>query len=331
MLKQEQFTQEELVRISYLIERNLQIKFTGRDLGLTNRQVNNWNKEGMFISPLVDGKRKEFDLIEAVWVRLAMELQDYGFSFDEIKEYKKVLGHSDLLELMERIDSGELKRDHPNIANISKLTIDGREYDKDQIFAPDFFKPYREMVKTNPHVLLNLFSHICMASLRKGNYLIAFAHGGVMRFDWSYSIVKKTEQGEEENIQQDQGNWRDLLSGTRLIISLDQILTSLVLTEPKYKKNPRPINFFLNEKEIEIIELLRQHKDCTVFEIQVDKEEPVRVEIAKNLPFVSLETQVGTLFRKNSYTDIQFKVQNGHLNQAVETISIKLSTYQQDT
>lgn len=326
MSLENQYTQEELDRIGYLIALNRKIRFTGKDLGLTNRQVTNWNKEGMFIDPIVEGKRKEFDFVESVWVRLAMELQDYGFSFEEIKVYKKEFCHSDTMELIQRVETGDLTRNHPAIAGVDKFVVDGKQQDIDMFFEESYQKTYQGLNSEDPHVLLNLFTHIIMASLRIDAYHIAFAHGGVIKYDWSYTVDKTNDKGENENITRDRLNWKSLMPGTGLIVSLDEILTSLILTEPRYKKNPRPINFFLSEKEIEVIELLREHKDCKTFEIQIEDQEPVRVEITGKKQYVTLQTKLATLIRKNSFGEITIKHQNGHVNYAAGTISIKLNT-----
>ncbi|MBI1221496.1 MAG: hypothetical protein GC180_02735 [Bacteroidetes bacterium] len=324
-----QYTQEELRRIDYLASKNKDIRFTGQDLGLTNRQVTNWNKEGMFIEPLIVGKRKEFDFVEGIWVRLAMELQDYGFSFEEIKVYKDELCRNDFMTLIDKIEKGEITRDQPELSGIEKIEVDGREQDIDYYFQPAWREYYRSINQENPHVMLNLFTHVIHAALREDNYQIAFAHGGLMRFDWAYLIERKNEKGESENISRNRTVWKDLLTDTALIVSLDHVITSLILTKPKYKKNPRPVNFFLSDKEIEIIELLREHKDCKTFEIKVDNHQPVRIEITKQLPLVKLETQLATLIRKNRFGEINFKVQNGNLNHADEVISIMLSKNQE--
>lgn len=310
---------------SQLVALNEVFRLTGRDLGLTNRQISNWNQEGMFIQPIPENKRKEFDFVESVWVKLAMELSDYGFSFDEIKEYKKILCHSDTLELMDALDSGQITKAEIDSLAVQSFEVEGSNLNFNSLGDPAFYEPMRELRKTNPNVLLNLFSHICFSLLRGSNYRFAFAHGGLMHFDWDYRVEKKKNKSDTDIISSDKPIWNHILGSSGVVVSLDYIISSLALTESQYKKNPRPMNLLLSKTEQEIIERLREYSDCTSFEIRVNNGEPTRITVTKELPFVSMETMIATLIRKNSYGSFKIVYQEGQIQGSIETVSIQLS------
>jgi len=325
MFKEGELYQEELIQFGSLMAINEKLRLTGRDLGLTNRQISNWNKEGMFIEPIIEGKRKEFDFVESLWISLAIELQNYGFSFEEIKEYKKVLCHSDMLEWVDLIDSGELSRDHPNLAGIGRFEIEGKKLDIDAFFKPENLKPYRELKQNNPHVLLNLFSHVFVALIRKGNYRFAFAHGGLMHFDWDITVDKSIDSENTETITSKKQILNHIMESSGVVISLDYLISSIIVTEPQYKKNPRPINLLLSKAEREIIEQLREFDNCDSIEIRMENEAPISMVVSASMPYVDLETRIATLIRKNSFGEVNMKFQDGKIQVVMQKTRFRLN------
>ena len=61
------------------------------DIGLNSRILNYWEKKGLFLKEHDPRKRKKFDLVDSVWMKMIQKLRQFDISLVAINNIKDLL------------------------------------------------------------------------------------------------------------------------------------------------------------------------------------------------------------------------------------------------
>lgn len=86
------FSMEHLQRMYEFCDRVLEKNFSVSDVGIPYQWVNNWDKENLlFETRRSDGKWRKFSFIDYLWVRVIIELREFGVPYDTIRKVKQIV------------------------------------------------------------------------------------------------------------------------------------------------------------------------------------------------------------------------------------------------
>ncbi len=83
---------EHITKMYEFCDRIRDKQFSVKDINIPYQWVNNWDKEGLlFEDDREDGKWRKFNFIDYLWIKIIVELREFGLSYDIIKKVKEVL------------------------------------------------------------------------------------------------------------------------------------------------------------------------------------------------------------------------------------------------
>lgn len=93
------FSTEHITKMYEFCDRIRDKQFSVKDINIPYQWVNNWDKEGLlFEDDREDGKWRKFNFIDYLWIKIIVELREFGLSYDVIKKLREVLSHKIELE-----------------------------------------------------------------------------------------------------------------------------------------------------------------------------------------------------------------------------------------
>jgi len=86
------FSTEHITKMYAFCDRIRDKQFSVKDINIPYQWVNNWDKEGLlFEDDREDGKWRKFNFVDYLWIKIIVELREFGLSYDVIKKVKHVL------------------------------------------------------------------------------------------------------------------------------------------------------------------------------------------------------------------------------------------------
>lgn len=125
-----------------LFEESLKVKnFTIKDVGVTNREITNWDKNDLLFDQYNIGTWRKFNLIGYVWIKIVKQLRTFGLPISCIKQVKNQLFISDYIfsnEPKNNLDSNEpfffsledIRKQNSDLMNKFLSSDVGREFAK---------------------------------------------------------------------------------------------------------------------------------------------------------------------------------------------------------
>lgn len=93
------FSTEHITKMYEFCDRIRDKQFSVKDINIPYQWVNNWDKEGLlFEDEREDGKWRKFNFVDYLWIKIIVELREFGLSYDVIKKVKEVLSQKIELE-----------------------------------------------------------------------------------------------------------------------------------------------------------------------------------------------------------------------------------------
>ncbi len=78
------------------------------DIGLSSKTAHDWTKAGIYLRERTSKYRRKYNGLEYVWLKLVMELRDFGLSIPSIIKLRSfLLGEMDLMEFYESLTEQE--------------------------------------------------------------------------------------------------------------------------------------------------------------------------------------------------------------------------------
>jgi hypothetical protein len=274
------------------------------ELGINQRTLSHWRKEGLFIFDTDFEKHEHirFSFIEYVWLNIVIELRKYDIALDVIKTIKD--GLTIKIPLSEIIKSPDLVDQV-----ISNLPEEDRIEARNFYHDPNALKEADASIESTVLLLIVLESiiHQCHISLLvniNGEYF-------PFRFD------------QIEEIQQDE-DFIDFYQKTHIAISISEIIAKYI--------TGANLNFctgklkLITEREVEIIKLLRTEKLNSITIHFDDNSNLKLIEIEEKYNKIEKEARLIDLIVKRGYQTIELKTQDGNIVHCKNVKKIKYDT-----
>ena len=270
------------------------------ELGISQRNLSYWRKEGLFIhdSNFEKHEHIRFSFIEYVWLNIIVELRKYDISFDVIKlimnsltvkiPFSMFIENPEALELSiknlsenDRIEALNILHD-PETINI--------------LNDPDAVKEIDELIDMNGLTIFILYSIINQCHL---SFLVNL-EGNVYPFSLNFL----------EDIQKDE-NFQEFYQKTHIAISVTEIIkgyikgANLELCSGKLR--------LISDREAEIIKILRNNKLSSMTIHFDDNSQLNLIEVEEKYDRVKKEARLVDLIMSHGYQTIEIKTQDGKI------------------
>ncbi len=276
-------------------------KYKPSDIGIDARNLLNWKKNGLLPSIQKDKKWNKFDLTEAIWLKIIIELRKLNISLDRIHLIKE--------QLFAKINLVLLLKQHSDAREqLLKLLKDGEDLETlNELLNSPEVEPQAELEKLTALDLI-----IVDLIITKSKVRILFDLTGKV-------IVHKDHYQKELN---DLEQYRNIIENTHVSISLNQMLYDLTneLIEPKHALRLQ----ILTEKENKILEFIRGAKAKKV-EITYDAQyEPQVIRITRSQQARVALKRVQELLIRGGYQDVKITTEAGRVVHVEDIMKIKL-------
>lgn len=269
------------------------------DIGLNSRVLNYWEKKGLFLKEHDPRKRKKFDLVDSVWMKMIQKLRQFDISLVAINNIKDML--------VSRPEINESSK-----AAIEKVVLGLSS--EDERAAARLFMQSKEFSTIMENIELNLLQVVVIdvILLRNQYSFLINAEGELMPF----------KINELEFLMQ-QEEWRQLFSNSHVSISVNELLEGLVDELGEVEASNVKI---LSEDEMQVLSALKEDGVKTV-EINISQDGSRKAEkiiLTKN-EAIDGSKRMSELMLRNKYEDITVKSENGKIVYCVRKEKRKLN------
>ena len=297
----EKFTIESLMKDSSFLEmekEQFDEVFTLKDLGVSARVLQNWSENGL----LIDKEREKdmnhrFNFIELMWLKIILELRQYGFPLEKIKRVKEcIVNRRTFPEMF------NWKTDDEIVDGIYtkwiKPEIDKKQF-RESILKSDTIK----RIKNKKYIPLQFF--ILNYLQERNNSKILISEDG-----------EAIPYIEGEFIP----NLRDIIDKeSYLSIPIYKLVLNFIKDEKNFELIPQ--SGILTEEEIHILVLIKSglFKDIT---ITFKNGKPLYLEAKRNIDIFK-EARLYELFLSGAYEEITVINKNGNIVSSTKITKIK--------
>lgn len=269
-----------------------------KEIGLTPRVVNHWEKEGLLLKNTNYGERYLLNLEESFWLKFIMKLRSFEVPLKTIKLIKE--------NLTEVIVTSDEYLNNSDLELLKKLDITDEKAN-----AILSFMKTAEFEKYLKSTRLNALSSVLMDMVinREYIYLLIDENG-------LFALYKPTDH----TFNYPNDDLDQLLNKSHVSILLNEVLISLIDGLELYSMNQWQTIF--TEDERKVIQTIRDTRPDTI-EIKFVDKKPELIKITNN-NIRGSETRLKDMILKGGYQEIKIKTQKGQIVNCVNTISIKL-------
>ncbi|MBT5771687.1 MAG: hypothetical protein HOI08_02695 [Flavobacteriaceae bacterium] len=275
--------------------------FSKTEIDVVYSDLTNWERNGLIdISHKVKkGGHKKLSYVDYVWVSIAKELRDFGFSYDEIKAVKVFL-ITDLVHDKEALK--ELKNHKEYISKKSGINLaDLDQLDADQI---DFDVSVLEFLMINAM----FFAQQTVLQCFKNQLEIVIP--------FSINLIKDYEQVKATDV------FANYINKSHVCVSLTDIMSYFIEGGEKSFQTGFP--HVLSHEEHDILKAIRHnYNDLKSINIRFKDNKPEMLEV-KMMKKVKVESRILELIKSGEYATIEIKTVDGKLSHYEKTEKIKL-------
>lgn len=262
-------------------------KFSISDIGLNARVINNWEKKGLFLKEHDPRKRRKFDLIDAVWMKMVQKMRCFEISLKTIKNVKE--------SIESRAEVTNENRD-----TVEKTVIamfgDGKKELAKAFLKTEEYKRMLENLKVN--ILQMIVLDIIV--LRNRYSIIIDQEGQSFPFKYSMieTLIDKFDAG-------------DFFNKTFLSISINEMLVELI---GELKTDDSIRLSLLTTKEAEVVKCMNE-KGVKSIEIHLSKGEnsqPEKLTLTKE-EVMKDNKRINEILLSQGYEDITMKTEKGKI------------------
>jgi DNA-binding transcriptional MerR regulator len=257
------------------------------DIGLNARILNYWEKKGLFIKEHDPRRRKKFDLVDSIWMKMIQKLRQFDISLDAINNIKEIL-----------ISKPEIN-EHNKEAIENILIALRSEDERDTVRLLMQSKEFTQMMEK---IELNLLQVVVMDALILRNQFsfIVNAEGELMPFKMN-----------EIEFLMEQEEWRKLFCNSHVTISVNELLEGLV--EELGEEEASNVRI-LSDCEVQVLNAMREDGVKTV-EINISQDGSRKAEkiLLTKQEDIDDSKRLSELMLRNKYEDITVKGENGKI------------------
>ncbi len=277
--------------------------FQLREVNVSSKLISDWIKLGLLNQPLKLERRREFSLVEAVWIKFIEELRYFGVSIQNIQSLKKNIFDDSLAVLRDNIHL--LTPNHFKSQTAKKFTedfkrevISNKEIEK--VFSLPGFNTFSVLIIL--HFTIKLQLAFCIDE--EGGYFIGF---GKALDNFNPKLSEQLAQR--------------LSQKSFSLINIQGIITKF-FDNDKLKGNIDLYTLIMTPDEKEVIEKIRtgNYKEIT---IKLDNGGITQLRLGKKQD-EDLIKKISRLMKKGDYKEIHLKVRDGMTIHSTETDIIKV-------
>lgn len=270
-----------------LLESTRVPKFSISDIGLNARVINNWEKKGLFLKEHDPRKRRKFDLVDAVWMKMIQKMRRFEISLNTIKKIKESL------ESLAKVDE-----DNQEVVEKTVIAMLGEDKKEAAIafMKTDVFKKQIETLKVN--ILQIIIFDIIV--LRNRFSILINAEGESIPFKHTMleTLIEKFDVG-------------DFFNKTFLSISINEMLVELI---GELNTDDSLRLCLLTPAEVEVVNCIKE-KGVKSIEIQLSKskfKQPEKLILTRE-EVIDDRKRINEIFLNQGYEDITVKSENGKI------------------
>lgn len=271
-------------------------KYKPSELGISARNINNWNDNGLLTSSKKKGWHK-FNLTECVWLKVIMHLREMNLNLEAIRTIKE--------SLFARPDISQIMEDHDIFKKLQNALNENDFANTSEIVDSEEFK-----ASLKEETLSLLDTLIIDLIVTRSNYRLLFNKSGEI-------MVHKDNYDEDLRSLPE---YSEFLRSTHISVSLNHALFEI--TNELIEDNDLGILQILTQDERRIIELIRE-KGTKKVEISFSlKSEPQLMKITSQNRLDSA-ARIKELIMTGGYQDIKITTSKGKVVHCENTRKIK--------
>jgi DNA-binding transcriptional MerR regulator len=257
------------------------------DIGLNARILNYWEKKGLFIKEHDPRKRKKFDLVDSIWMKMIQKLRQFDISLDAINNIKDIL-----------VSKPEINEHNKEAIENTVMALCAED-ERDTV---RLFMQSKEFTQMMEKIELNLLQVVVMDVLLLRNQFsfLINAEGELMPFKMN-----------EIEFLMEQDEWRKLFCNSHVTISVNELLEGLV--EELGEEEASNVRI-LSDCEVQVLNAMREDGVKTI-EINISQDGSRKAEkvVLTKQEVIDDSKRLSELMLRNKYEDITVKAENGKI------------------
>ncbi|MCB9225179.1 MAG: MerR family transcriptional regulator [Crocinitomicaceae bacterium] len=288
---------QEIGRIRRLTDLLYNEHFELSDIGLTAKTAFDWTKAGIYLRERKSKFRRKYNGLEYVWLKLVMELRDFGLSIAAILRLKSfLLDEMDLVEFYE------------------SLKEEGEDFDEFEKFTKAF---KGEIEKVNDVVALDEGKEVSLVN----TILSALVSSTI--FGRSNTHLGITKSGDcfvfDENPSKDLFVSDHVVNEPYISFPLNYVVKNFIWSEDLYDLKEENEVDQISKDERKIIDLVREGGISSLY-IKFINGSVSLMETEEIIDVKETKGKLVDLIRRGSYQEISCKTENGKI------VSVKRKT-----
>jgi DNA-binding transcriptional MerR regulator len=287
-----------------LLDELLEGEYALRDVGIHPRTMHSWYTHSLLPYDEKGQHKHSFTLFDVFWIWIIEDLRKYGYPYKMIRKAKDyMMAPFNMRELLKQATFEDLYNQMNEIYHIGPpfktLTQEQKEFYQKTIYQ----EGHSQLNKTFPAISIIIMEFI----YTRKDWLMMFDQEG------NVNIGLRSEYG--------YGQAEELYNNTYIVLPLIRYFSRL-LSNARYFLALDRINF-IGDKEMEVLDLIRQGDLKTVSFHYKKGSEPTLVEITKEKR-IDQEARICDIMTKGHYEKIEFNTQSGHITHGTKTTKINL-------
>jgi DNA-binding transcriptional MerR regulator len=262
-------------------------KFSISDIGLNSRVINNWEKKGLFLKDHDPRKRRKFDLIDAVWMKMIQKMRRFEISLNTIGKVKESL-------------ESEVTVDESNRETVEKTVIAMFGDDKKELAS--VFMKTEEYKRMLGNMKVNILQMIVLDIIAlKNRYSLLINQDGES-IPFKHTLLETFIN---------EFNEKPFFNETFLSISINEMLVELI---GELDTDDSMRLCLLTKEEAVVVQCIKEEGVKSI-EIQLSKGEykqPVRLVLTKE-EIIKDNKRVNEILLNQGYEDIIMKTEKGKI------------------
>ena len=283
-------------------------RYSLKEIGISNKNVLDWSRSGLFIDEKPEKGRRTYNIIEYVWIKIIEQLRSFGLSIDAIRNVKEnLLLDNNVKELPVSMVLGN----YPEELNNDKEFIQLKEYITSQINQDELkdmiaYFESKEMKMAQTAIAGMLYSAFYD---RVDFHLLINAKGFLVISD---RIPKQTNTPFDY-----------ILEAPYICIPLRNILSDF-LTKEELQINGEDEQINLTDSERNVIDTLRKGNIVSLL-VKFNKNEEISlIETEEHIDVKKAHGKLVDFIMRNNYQEITYKTQNGQITHMRRKTKLKV-------
>jgi len=275
---------ESISLVSFLIKKQYALS----NIGLSDKVAFDWTRSGLYLEEKKTKRRRKYNAIEYVWLRLVKELREFGLPLEAIRNLKAFL-----------LNKVDLKQ---TLVNLMSEEVD--ELKEVQEYLKKAFNSREELENVFKTGDTNLLDTVLCSIIHQAVILKSDIHL-LIRKDGSAMVTDGEPFDEHINLG-------DILNGPYISYPLRSVLADFIAREDLQHFEMMEDMIELTDQEDKVLSLLREG-GITSLTVRLKNDEIKLIETEENIDVKEVKGKLVDLIKRNSYQEISYKTENGKI------------------